>query len=538
MAARWYWTNGDGDDEEITDRVDRMNPWELTEKAEEGAMGTSTVVFADPDMDLDMKGWRPIWVIEDTSEITDNVLWAGTTGEQVISHGDGDNFDPLGRTWSVSLWDKNNFWQRRLMMGADAKRPAETDVERMQWLLTTSEADAITDASTWLSVLNPVNMDKADLRRQYLNQIVDDAAQASNKNWYLTQIETGSGRANAGWYASLASTARTSPLSLSNDPADWSDDALLDGTSLVWPISGDTKLTRDPSRVYSGVNVEYEKGSVFRNDGTTATAFTRRDFVAPSGNVKTKAKAVARAIRYLDDLDTQDERITTTVEVPASKATMLRAGRRVAFKATHLPGYSTGFTYLRILSCTIRPAAAGTKYRMTLEMGTTNMEASFSGACAAIGVSLTEAGTYGGNGSATTQAPGNLFYVKAGSPAPWPTVPTTGHVGGWNFPDYANDAAGDNAGNTAYVVVAGPGTLTITVADYLGSAHSFDALVKYESGGIGLQHASLNLTGQSEGALVFEIPDDSHCFHWVEVGDDGSVGGGKWQFVSWDWVPA
>jgi hypothetical protein len=133
----------------------------------------------------------------------------------------------------------------------------------------------------------------------------------------------------------------------------------------------DTKLRRDPSRVYSGVYLTYEGGAVYRHEEATATAFAHRDFVAPSENVKSASKATTRAIRYLGDLDEQDETITTSVELPAAKATQLRAGMRVPFKATHLPGYETDSAWCRVLSVSITPVAAGERYRLTLELAPT-----------------------------------------------------------------------------------------------------------------------------------------------------------------------
>lgn len=162
-------------------------------------------------------------------------------------------------------------------------------------------------------------------------------------------------------------TTYNSPLSLSNDPADWTDAALLAGSSLVWPISADTKLKRDPSRVFSGIYLPYEGGAVFRRRMATATTFTHRDAIMPSLNVKSSTKAIARAVRYLDQLKDQDERITTTVELPRAIATKLRAGMMVRFKATHFPGY-TSFRYCRVLSCSPKPVAAGARYRLALEL--------------------------------------------------------------------------------------------------------------------------------------------------------------------------
>lgn len=370
MAARHYLQLADGSTIEVTDRVDRIEGWELTEKAEEGSVGSGTMWLKDPDMDLDVDGLRNYFVLEDDSEATDDVIFGGFVVDPEVSRGEPNSthYDPIGRMWALQITDRNGFWNRRVMVGTDCKRPAETDVARMQWLLTTSEAAWMDDASTYLSTASPSNMDKVDYRGQYLNQIVDDCSQHTGKNWWAQLQETGAGRKTAGWYARGA-TAYSSDLFLSNDPADWTDSEIADGTSLVWPIADQTKLRRDTSRVYTGVYLRYANGTkaIYRRNAAAVAIYGVRDYVADYPNLKTKAKAIARATRLLNDLADPDERITTKVRLPKGKASMLRAGMRVPFKATHLPGY-TSSRWMRVLSVTISPVGAGEHYDLDLEL--------------------------------------------------------------------------------------------------------------------------------------------------------------------------
>jgi hypothetical protein len=373
MAARWYYESEPDVWTEITDRISRED-WEVREQAEEGSAAMSTLVIDDPDMDFDIVGRIIIYCVEDTSEADDDRLFGGIVADQEIGRAGGEWLQPLGRIWTVSVTDLNANWQRRVMVGTDCNRPAETDVERVQWLMTGTETNWATDRTTYISTATPVDMDACDYRGQMCAQVMDDCAQASGKNWYTWLLKDGGGDAQiAVWYGRDSLAVYDSPLFLSNDPDDWLDAELADGTSLVWPISMDTKLRRDPSRVYSGVYLTYSGGAVYRLDQDTIDEFSPWDFVAPSYNVKSKTKAIARALRYLDELDVQDEVITTSVELPAAKATMLRAGMRVPFRATHLPGYNTAdtFYWCRVLSCSITPIAAGERYRLTLELAPT-----------------------------------------------------------------------------------------------------------------------------------------------------------------------
>lgn len=209
MTTRHFYLNASAVLEEMTSYVRRIG-WEANEKAEEGAVGQWTIIVADPALTLDFKGWRRWLIVEDASTATDHVIFAGHVADQEISRGEGDDFLPFGRVWTLAITDDNNRWARRVLRGTDCNRPAETDVARMQWLLGTDEVEwgtYLTDVTTYVSTANPVNMDKADYRGQMVNQVVDDCAQASGKNWWITTIYDGTGAytdnanyAVAAWY--------------------------------------------------------------------------------------------------------------------------------------------------------------------------------------------------------------------------------------------------------------------------------------------------------------------------------------------------
>jgi hypothetical protein len=438
MSQRHYIVLAGPTTVEVTDRVP-LEGWELTEKAEEGAVGSGTMWLADPDMDLDIDGLRNYYVLEDASEATDNVLFGGFAIDPELSRGEqgGMFYDPVARNWQIQLTDRNGFWNRRVMVGADCKRPAETDVERMQWLFGSSEANWIEDDTTYMSTASAANMDKNDYRGQYLNQIVDDAAQASTvgKNWWVQLQETGTGRQDVAWYGRDGLTTYTSSLYLTNDPAHWAEEELIDGTSVVWPISDDTRARRDLSRVYTGVYIRYDSGrkAIYRYNATSGAVYGRRDHVADYPNVRTKAKAEVRATRLLNELAEPDERITTTVELPAAKATMIRAGMRVQFKATHLVGYTT-WQYLRVLECKVTPIAAGTRYRLSLVL-------QGSGATAGGGPPFTGdafAGFLKRYDQDDPTSPEDFLYVYSGDQAPpsgWYEEPTVGNMWTYNGTD-------------------------------------------------------------------------------------------------------
>ena len=101
----------------------------------------STITFDDPDMDFDPRAVAQL--VRARGHVRGRQLDAlrrldGRAGDR--ARGRRVELQPLGRVWSVSHTDANTYWQMRVMVGQPtANRPAETDVERMQWLLATNE---------------------------------------------------------------------------------------------------------------------------------------------------------------------------------------------------------------------------------------------------------------------------------------------------------------------------------------------------------------------------------------------------------------
>ena len=352
LSAHHYYVNDDADPVEITDRI-QFDSWELTEHAEESSVGTSSIIVDDPDMDLDeIRGHRTYYVIEDASG-DDEMVYLGFFADQTIERG----MYRVGREWHINVVDANSVIDKRIMTGSSSNRPAETDVERILWLITTSEGHGLDHTSAWVSTANPVNMDACDYRGQRLSNVIDDCAQASGKNHYAFWDDD---YVNL-WYGAQDLTTRSSTLSLSNDLAE------IDGET-IFAISEDTKLTRDPSRVYSGVYLPYDGGAVYKQASFDETIYTwRRDSNMPSLNVKTAAKANARADRYLIDLADQELRIDTTVIVPNTAVNELRAGMRVLFRATHFTDGLDVFTWCLILSRTVK-AWTHDQYMVTMTL--------------------------------------------------------------------------------------------------------------------------------------------------------------------------
>lgn len=301
---------------------------EFTEQAEEGSVGITTVPVEDASVSFEVAGHRGFAVHETDVSSGEDAIFRGYTADREYVPLNG--VSPTGRVVNLSIADLNSVFGRRVMVGNDCKRPAETDVERIQWLVTTAEAGLIMDTSL-LSTTSPVHMDKVDYTGAMMDQVFDDCAQASGKNWAMTyDFVTSNGYQL--WYGKDELTTYDSGCLLTNHPSLVDD--VNDTGATVFAISNDTRIQIDPSRVYSGVLGRWAKGMVYRQRAATAHAFARRDVVMDMPFVKTKTKAIARVKRYLASLDEEDVRIETTIWVAAKNVNKVRLLHRVQFQST------------------------------------------------------------------------------------------------------------------------------------------------------------------------------------------------------------
>lgn len=368
MAWRYYYRDNDGVVTELTpNRVqvsyDPNHPGTdgFVMNAEEGSVGTSAITVNDPSGNFEVNGLR-VFIVKETAcagDAYDGIVYDGYTWVRTYSR-DVERVG-AGRTIEMQLSDINTLFERRIMVGADNNRPAETDVERITWLLSTSEASFIGD-QTYFSTSLPTNMDAADYRGQSFRNIFDDCSQQSGKNWFLWRAAAG----RSIWYAPRGTSTFASAIKISNDPADLAP--LGTFGPVVFEPAMDTHLVRDPSRVYSGTWENYASSHVYVQREATAVAFARRDSVTYAPNVKTKTKAILRANRVLNDIATEEDVITTAIIVPIAQTNDVVAGQRIQVKFTHfaVEGYGS-YVWVRVLNRTVKQVNDDyTELRLTL----------------------------------------------------------------------------------------------------------------------------------------------------------------------------
>lgn len=411
MTLRWYYSVDAATVLEITDRVrlpvdadgDGIG---VGAHAEEGSGWQGEINVDDPSGDLVMLCHRRIYAVQDAAPAGRQVI-----GNWFIADLDVDRGSPFiaaARTWIVSMADLNSLLARRIFVGTDSNRPAETDVERIAWLLTTTELNTLSPDATYIDTTGGVAMDAADYTGQKPEQVISDCSQASGKNYWIKHSEaatagtistssvanptvittaaahgltsgmqvtiaghTGSTPAISGTYTVTVTGATTftipvnvtvggtggtvsttgryvlayfnfntstlypSTLSLSNVASE------IDSAT-VFAISDDTRLNRAGGRIASGMVLPFDgPGSpVYEQDTVVGDAYVYRDVPAPSVNVKTAAKATARAVRLLGELDEPDDEVTTTITVQESQINDVMQGMRIPLHATHLPNFT------------------------------------------------------------------------------------------------------------------------------------------------------------------------------------------------------
>ena len=347
MPLHWYFHDPDGNYTEITEGVPTGDT-AVSSMADEGQAGMSTLPIDDRDLNLTMRGHRLIWagvdgITSTGSNAAGEIVWAGYTRDREIVRGDA----PLERELSVQLVDGNSLLDREAFTDTGAMRSAETDVERMTWLLSTDEMDGIED-TVHFSTASPVDMSEADYRKQKPSDVIRDCMDQSGKNCWIGYVANAS---NSGprffiWYGHDDLTTWDSGIRLTNDLAD------VD-SSTTFAVAYDTTVKYDPERVVSKVIVEYDGGWVEVERAATATRFAARTGVLQAPNIRSRTVATARGRRFLRQVASEEITVTTSIIVTPAQANIIREGQLVELKLTHVSDF-TSYTSMRVLNRTFR----------------------------------------------------------------------------------------------------------------------------------------------------------------------------------------
>jgi hypothetical protein len=343
----------------------------LSTEAELGAVATSSLRFDDPTGSAGnagdaIKGLKQLSISESLAPSGNRRIGEYYIGDRRYYRG-SQGVSPSLRTGSarvidMALADINSFLSFRIFRAdtngsnTSFNRPAETDVQRVTAMLAVSFlSDTLFDGL--VSTSGPVDMDACDYTSQRPADVLNDCAQQSGKNFFVFYDEAGTYTPSPGdyglFYRFNDDAVYDGTMDVTNDIDEnpWDGTTVSTWAGIVAPWQ-DAVLVRDPSRVIAGAFANNGSNSVYREQASTSYEFGWRDAVVDTRNLKTVPKIEARLDRYLSENDTEDDRITFTVQVPPAHVNDWKEGQRGRVKFTHLPGY-TDWTYVRALQRTV-----------------------------------------------------------------------------------------------------------------------------------------------------------------------------------------
>jgi hypothetical protein len=304
----------------------RLASFRFTEAAYRGETGEGGFDFDDEGASADLVGLKSFTAEED--EATPARIFTGFIDDRGI--GRGPYKTDADRQWQVSLTDLNAILDDIIIRTSTGNRPAETDVQRVNWLLTTGTMTPFGLDDSLVSSANPTPMEAADYRGRHPRDVLDECSEQSGKNFWVR--DDGSGPFI--FYDVETGSAYLSTASISNAPGE------ANGTTVFAPAWGDAPaLSRDPARVYSGVRLEYGDGAnVYVENLTTLGTFRQRETTLFDSAAKSASQATIIANQFLTQASTEEDTVEVPIIMERPYVTLFRAGMKVSTNFTHLGG--------------------------------------------------------------------------------------------------------------------------------------------------------------------------------------------------------
>lgn len=326
----------------IIDGVDQAASVRLTQgfttasAAELGAVSVATIQVDDPTSSIDILGWRSAYIFETDANPTR--LWTGFIAARSVTRGPFRTGS--GRVWNCEAVDLNWNLTRRSIRSADGKRPAETDLVRVAWLMAHASMSGLVFTSSLTNTsTGGLNLDEADYRHQFPMDVLADIAPQCAKTAFVLWDNTNS-RPTL-FYDSITAAVNTSTAKISN--------VFSDLAAGVYQPFEDASLDRTPEDTYSGIDYEFAGGaSIYVTNATTASTYAARDFVYSTSRVGKIATATALANAFLTAHSIEADTVHCTIEMPRANVNDILEGQRMQIRFSHLPGLSA-YAYARVV---------------------------------------------------------------------------------------------------------------------------------------------------------------------------------------------
>jgi hypothetical protein len=310
----------------------------LPQSAWYGEPASAGVRIDDPLGELDLRGWHT-FTHDETSCTGNERTFSGWIIGRTVDRG---SLPPVeaSRVWDCTIVDLNAAFGFEVFRASSAKRPEETDIERVAWAQASAPmaGTPLNDNGRFNTTDNPVNFGPADYVTQYPLNLFESVAGTSGKNFYAYFDQTAE---EPSMHYDLVTANPLSTLRISNDMAD--------KDSVTFYPFKDGQLSRDPTMQVTGILFGYLGGNYVygRNAALIAalspTEFSPvnflRDAVYTTDRVGKESTANSLLAAQLAARAVEIDKITCAIRVPAAQVNLLMAGDAVDVKFSHLPGY-------------------------------------------------------------------------------------------------------------------------------------------------------------------------------------------------------
>lgn len=325
----------------------------LQTAADNGALGAGLVVIDDPDGDLTVEGWET-FTVDDTSA-TPTRVWTGLITEHKGARGQ-KYMTGSARVHVCDLYDENAYLHLHVLRVNAAKRGPETDVARIQYILTSEALSGLVFDEGLVGTASPINLLEQDMRRTFADDAIRTFSPVAGKNFYAYHGTAGPALV----YQADSATYWAASLGISNDDADI-------GTA-IYPPFADAEMNHEPNDQYGGVSFGWKGDPIYAQSATTIAAMgLLRDSVVDFDRIGLLATAQSEAARYLNIHASEQDTAVVTLRVPSTAVNYVFAGQEIEVKLVHIDGYANYVTG-RVRRRDVRPLSPIGPWDMRLEI--------------------------------------------------------------------------------------------------------------------------------------------------------------------------
>lgn len=321
--------------------------------AADGTMAQGAIILDDPEGNIELRTWMPVIVEE--SACSQPRLFTGYIASFVEKR--GRYTQGPGREIDITLNDQNVLLSLRIGTDGTTDRPAETDTERLAWLIDSAILDGIVFDTGFITGADR-HFDAANLHGKTASEILIELAgprgQIFFAFWDPTEDKVGL------FYDQPTAVTFTSILSFSNVPGEY-DATLTDTEATVYAPRLDEERTVTGEDVYGNIRYQYKGGVYYAPNPTTQSTYFPSPLLTRGINIENDTVGSPTTAKTFGDRLLQgpyaSERSTIAFSsiVPAFQVGHILAGQRVQLHFSHITGFQDDFVFTRVETLTVAP---------------------------------------------------------------------------------------------------------------------------------------------------------------------------------------